>query len=380
MRRNRPTAVDLFSGAGGFSLGAISAGFSVALAVDNNAHACATYSRNLVVPKRGALKVLQGDLGRLTALDLLRESPALKQGCDLIVGGPPCQGFSSHRLGDAGVDDPRNSLLLKYFEIVSALSPKFFLVENVPGLLWPRHRGWLDRFYGMAASSGYHVSKALRLNAADYGIPQRRKRIFILGRRRDVSELGTFPPTQSHCDPSIADSEGLLPWVPVGPIFKNSRIPGDPNNIYMQPGAALREAFRSTPANGGSRLQSGRTLSCHEGHDGHFDVYGRIDPRGPAPTMTTACINPSKGRFVHPTAHHGITVRQAARIQTFPDWYIFEGGLMAAGQQIGNAVPPRLAEILLVPVREGLSQLTTPGNRRSAAVIASAGRLPRATI
>jgi DNA (cytosine-5)-methyltransferase 1 len=109
----------------------------------------------------------------------------------------------------------------------------------------------------------------------------------------------------------------------------------------------LISAFKNTPLNGGSRRDSGRILPCHKNHDGHKDVYGRIDSRLPAPTMTTACINPSKGRFVHPMEHHGITIRQAARIQTFPDSFVFEGGLTAAGKQIGNAVPVRMAEIII---------------------------------
>jgi DNA (cytosine-5)-methyltransferase 1 len=353
MAERRFVAVDLFCGAGGFSLGAIAAGFRIALAVDNNAHACSSYQKNIVLKAKGKTKIINGDLGLLSAKDLIKQSPELQHNCDLIIGGPPCQGFSSHRLRDTGVGDPRNSLLLRYFEIVSVLTPKFFLVENVPGLLWPRHRNWLDKFYAMATASGYQVSEATPVNAADYGIPQRRKRVFILGTRKDISRAA-FPPPATHCDPDTASQQELLPWVPVKGVFKDSKIAGDPNDVHMRHNAELRLAFKSTPINGGSRLQSGRTLRCHTKHDGHFDVYGRIDPSMPAPTMTTACINPSKGRFVHPTAPHGITIRQAARIQTFPDWFVFEGGLMASGEQIGNAVPPMLAEILLRSLREQL--------------------------
>ena len=112
----------------------------------------------------------------------------------------------------------------------------------------------------------------------------------------------------------------------------------------------LVEAFKRTPLNGGSRLDSGRILDCHKNHNGHKDVYGRINSFLPAPTMTASCTNPSKGRFVHPTEHHGITVRQAARIQTFPDDFIFYGGLTSATRQIGNAVPVRMAEVVLKPI------------------------------
>ena len=120
----------------------------------------------------------------------------------------------------------------------------------------------------------------------------------------------------------------------------------------MNHGKDLIEAFKRTPLNGGSRIDSGRVLRCHKDHDGHKDVYGRINPDQPGPTMTTACINPSKGRFVHPTEHHGITVRQAARLQTFPDWFVFSGGLMAGGAQVGNAVPVLLAQTLLEPLKK----------------------------
>jgi DNA (cytosine-5)-methyltransferase 1 len=179
-------------------------------------------------------------------------------------------------------------------------------------------------------------------------LPQRRKRVFILGIRQDLDRTDLVrPPAPSHGSKTacIKDKD-LKRWVSCAPVFRN--LPrDDENGVCMKHSYELVEAFRRTPPNGGSRDASGRLLDCHKGHDGHKDVYGRIDPRQPAPTMTTACINPSKGRFVHPTQHHGITVRQAARIQTFPDDFVFKGGLMATGVRIGNAVPVKLGEILL---------------------------------
>ena len=115
----------------------------------------------------------------------------------------------------------------------------------------------------------------------------------------------------------------------------------------MKPGADMLQRFKNTPLNGGSRCDSGYVLNCHKKHSGHKDVYGRIDPSKPAPTMTAGCTNPSKGRFVHPTEHHGITARHAARIQTFPDDFFFEGGLGQMGKQIGNAVPVELGSQVL---------------------------------
>ena len=176
--------------------------------------------------------------------------------------------------------------------------------------------------------------------------------------------MNTWPPKATHVSP---DALGELPhWVAASVAFKRA-LAGDPNNIHMKHCPELVETFARTPANGGSRRQSGRILPCHEDHSGHSDVYGRIDPSIPGPTMTTACINPSKGRFVHPTQHHGITLRQAARLQSFPDWFNFEGGIMAGGKQVGNAVPVDLAKALLEPLRDAVIKLRKAEKRMDAA-------------
>lgn len=203
-------------------------------------------------------------------------------------------------------------------------------------------------FYREGALAGYNLQEAVVVDARNYGIGQRRKRVFILGIRSglDSSDL-SWPPPRTHGSEAARRSDpDLLPWVNCASAFADAPL-GDENDVHMTHSAELVEAFRKTPANGGSRKDSGRVLPCHRAHDGHKDVYGRIDPQQPAPTMTTACINPSKGRFVHPVEHHGITVRQAARIQTFPDDFLFAGGLMAAGKQVGNAVPVELGRQLI---------------------------------
>lgn len=345
-------ACDLFAGAGGFSLGAHLAGVKVAAAVEWNKHACATYHSNFIASKLTKAHLFEDDITTLDPRDVRKVARFDQLGCDILLGGPPCQGFSTHRIKDTGVNDPRNDLLLRYFEYVQVLRPTVFLVENVPGLLWPRHRKYIEAFYNLAKSAGYGVLEPQVLNARDYGVPQSRRRVFILGYDlKKFSSAPAWPPTPTHAAPG--SDEELPSWIPAAEVFSKPVPIMDPNNIHMQHGSALVDAFKRTPLNGGSRSESGRILSCHKDHDGHKDVYGRIDPAKPAPTMTTACINPSKGRFVHPTEHHGITVRQAARIQTFPDSFIFLGGLIASGQQIGNAVPVELARHLvkhLLPV------------------------------
>ena len=347
--------VDLFAGAGGFSLAAVNVGISVIAAVEQNGNACASYRHNIIKKKK--TKLYEGDILELPPNHLLKAHFTEDNTCDMVLGGPPCQGFSVHRINNAGVGDPRNALILRYFEYVATLRPKVFLMENVPGILWPRHKDFLEAFYVQGEDSGYDVRPPIILDARDYGIPQRRKRVFILGIRKDFPFEVSWPPAPSHGDQRARDvNPSLNPWVPSSTVFKQPRLSNDVNDIHMNHTPDLIEVFKSTPINGGSRRDSNRVLPCHAEHRGHADVYGRIDPTQPGPTMTTACINPSKGRFVHPTQHHGITVRQAARFQTFPDWFAFQGGLMAAGEQIGNAVPVRLGEILLRTVADGIKK------------------------
>ncbi|MGM8228923.1 DNA cytosine methyltransferase [Cellvibrio sp. ARAG 10.3] len=351
--KNRPVAVDLFAGAGGFSLAAISAGFNISFAIENDVYAVETYKDNILRRSGGKdAKVFEKSILSYDP-EHIRQQCLDGTVCDLLLGGPPCQGFSRHRILDSGVGDPRNELILAYFSFVKVIQPRIFLMENVPGILWERHRPYIDRFYAEGEKAGYKIFQPVVLDARDFGVPQRRKRVFILGLKGDLDDRSfEWPPKATHCPPTKKDT-GLKPWVSCAHVFRKSPL-GDENKIHMKHSAELVEVFKRTPANGGSRKDSGRILDCHKDHDGHKDVYGRIDPRLPAPTMTTACINPSKGRFVHPTQHHGITLRQAARIQTFPDDFIFKGGLTAGGRQIGNAVPVQLGLVLIRHLKKHL--------------------------
>jgi DNA (cytosine-5)-methyltransferase 1 len=308
----------------------------------------------------------------------------LKQGeLDLLLGGPPCQGFSSHRINDAGKGDPRNELLLRYFDFVERLKPKVFLLENVPGLLWARHAEYLAKFLQLAKDHDYQVISGgpLILNARDYGVPQNRRRAFILALRKDVtSEQLTWPPIPTHSQVSenkwkTASTVFEKPTPVILDGFKSRLIEkfeftkdaaqkcvdslewgqalsaNDPCNLHMQHSDKMTTLFNGTPLLG-SRDESGRELACHKDYSGHKDVYGRIFPHLPSNTMTTGCNNPSKGRFVHPWLDHGVTLRHAARLQTFPDDYLFEGGVMSVAKQIGNAVPIKLAEALILSIRD----------------------------
>lgn len=349
-------AVDLFAGAGGFSQAARDIGLHVVAALENNSNACRTYQANLVEGRSNPPMLFENDITRLPVDEFIKSAGIEPGGIDILMGGPPCQGFSTHRINNAGVDDPRNTLLIQYISYLKALRPRAFVVENVPGLLWPRHQSYLSKFYSMAAEAGYAVFAPQVINAKDYGVPQNRKRVFILGFRDKTPSNLQWPPQPTHFAPHSNEAlvEGLPAWRAASDVFSHPVSSDDPNNTCMHHTPAMVKVFESTPLNGGSRQQSGRVLPCHRNHSGHKDVYGRIDPAKPGPTMTTACINPSKGRFLHPTEHHGISVRHAARFQTFPESFIFHGGLMASGIQVGNAVPIRLGMAVLQSVAEAL--------------------------
>lgn len=366
---NKIKAIDLFSGAGGFSLAALDLGIEILAAIELDKDACDTYDKNLIQKRENSIKLLNKDIMTISPNELMGSLKLKERELDLIIGGPPCQGFSSHRIKNAGVNDPRNELLIRYYDFVQIFQPKMFLVENVPGLLWEKHKDYLDNFKKLAANSGYQIIGPLKLNAKDYGVPQNRNRVFILGLRDDVLIDGRdWPPSSTH----FKDKKPY--WINASEIFekpssmilekivavlgqdvtqklrfKNPRKgdKSDPNDLHMNHADYMIERFNQTPING-SREDVDFRLPCHSnGYVGHKDVYGRIRLSLPGPTITTGCFNPSKGRFLHPWDNHGITVRQAARFQTFPDDYIFSGGIISQGKQVGNAVPVNLGKILL---------------------------------
>ncbi|MFA0001239.1 DNA cytosine methyltransferase [Vibrio lentus] len=385
-------AIDLFAGAGGFSLAAHNLGLDIVAAIELDKTASETYHLNLIERLGQDTSLINEDILTINP-ESLRKELGLETGeLSIILGGPPCQGFSSHRIKDAGVDDPRNKLLLRYFDFVEAFLPKAFLVENVTGLFWERHRSYLDNFLALAEQHHYNVVFCDTLNAKDYGVPQNRKRAFILGIREDTKTLN-FPPPKTHFSPTSKEvKEGENKWRTASSVFEpltptlieqyvkehfrdhtklqddEARLElenleagsevsfDDPCNVHMQPTERMKERFQKTRLNG-SRTDAGKDfeLKCHaNGYVGHKDVYGRMFIHQPSNTITTGCNNPSKGRFVHPWKDHGITLRHAARLQTFPDDFIFLGSSTHQAKQIGNAVPPSLGETLITSIMNGI--------------------------
>jgi DNA (cytosine-5)-methyltransferase 1 len=330
-RRQNLTAIDLFSGCGGLSLGLKRAGFRVIAAIDNDALACATYRAN---HKR--TRVIETDIRDPAASpEALMQDLGLRPGdLSLLAGCPPCQGFSSLRTLNGGkdIDDPMNDLLFEVVRYVNVLQPRAIMIENVPGLAAdPR----IEAFRRCLDAAGYRSTYRV-FDAADYGTPQRRRRMIFLA-LRDHQPVFADPIRRKR---TVRQTIAALP--PPGTT-------ADPAHDYLVRHAPhVVELIRRVPRDGGSRKSLGARsqLVCHRKCDGFFDVYGRMAWKRPAPTITGGCINPSKGRFVHPEQDRAITLREAAMLQGFPKTYHFDvsKGRYPTAQLIGNAFPPKFAE------------------------------------
>ncbi|QDJ35725.1 DNA cytosine methyltransferase [Bordetella hinzii] len=323
------TAIDLFCGAGGLTVGLKRAGFCVLAGVENNPVAAETYRLN----NRKA-KIYQADIRRLNPLQIMQDLGLERGELDLLAGCPPCQGFSSHRTRNkaAAIEDERNDLVFEFVRYVEAMLPKTVMLENVPALAKDWRVGELkERLHSL----GYYVDDTFAQvkDAADYGVPQRRKRLLVKASR--FGEIPNAKPVKTR--KTVLDSiSGLLP----------PGISGDPlHDFPAQRSEKVKNLIALVPKDGGSRADIPKEywLECHlRRPDSYHDVYGRMAWNDVAPTITGGCTNPSKGRFIHPDQDRAITLREAALLQTFPSNYRFSDsrGKDAIALMIGNALPP----------------------------------------
>jgi DNA (cytosine-5)-methyltransferase 1 len=328
------TAVDLFSGAGGTTQGLRNAGYAVLAAVENDAAAARSFAAN-----HSATALLERDIRRVQAPTLARQLLSDGRRLTLLTACPPCQPFST--LGSGRADDPRNALVSSVLRFIRHLRPQAVLLENVPGL---RHEPRFERL--VAALSEDYVVADYIVQATDFGIPQNRRRMIVLAIERGSNIV---PPE---------DLVGALPeGFDVSPTSAGEAIAmaahlstaDDPIHRARTPRPKTLERILAMKQGGGrTQLPEHLQLACHTRLKTRAatSIYGRIDPAKPAPTMTTRCTTPSCGRFVHPTENRGLTLREAAVLQSFPLDYEFRGFYDQIERQIGNAVPPRLAEAL----------------------------------
>ncbi|MGE0277741.1 MAG: DNA cytosine methyltransferase [Nitrospiraceae bacterium] len=337
--RRKPKALDLFCGAGGLSEGLRQAGYIVKGAVEIDPLACRTYRLN---HKR--VKLWEMNIKRLSGATIMKVLKLQPGDLDLLAACPPCQGFSTMRTKNGGRQnrDPQNDLIFEVLRIIRSIRPRSIMLENVPGLA--KNRRFVVFRKGLEAL-GYGVNWDI-LNTVDFAVPQRRRRLVLL-----ASMLGKpdFAPKTDNYQTVRAFIGNLTPP-------ERSRDPL--HNYLTRRSEKVKKIIRRIPSDGGSRLSMGleQQLPCHKRLDGFKDVYGRMAWDKPAPTITGGCINPSKGRFLHPRAHRAITLREAALLQTFPKAYRFplDQGRYPVALLIGNALPPEFIRRQAQQVRKTL--------------------------
>lgn len=406
MSTTQPTVVDLFAGAGGFGLGFEMAGFSVSLSLEMDAWACDTLRYN-----HPDMFVLQQDIRDFTTLDSIRNVCVFNP--DIVIGGPPCQGFSIAGPAKKDPKDPRNSLFVNFAEWISLLEPKAFVMENVKGLLVRKNADGqkvIDIIKNTFTDLGYFVEVWI-LNAAEYGVPQIRERIFIVGNKEGI-EIGLPPKSHSlelthihnsHSSQlSLLETTTLLPaitlWEAISDLPSLSAREGEEEQLYtlepvskfqvwarngstclynhvaMDHSPRLVERFKhikwgesssDVPEQYGARQRNGNgTLSGIR-----YDQNNRrLHPDKPSHTIAASFY----ANFVHPFQHRNLTAREGARVQTFPDNYRFMGKktvvshkllhreerfaekFLCQYNQVGNAVPPILAHAIALHLQEHL--------------------------
>lgn len=354
-------AIDLFSGAGGFTCGFRQSGFNVVKALEINSQIAETYKKN-----NPNTNMIVDDIVNADKNNYFKKGDA-----DVIIGGPPCQGFSmaGARNRNGFMGDPRNFLFKHYFNIVKTVRPKCFVFENVKGLVSMEHGEIFNEIKKIFSDKNlldgdYYELKWQIVNSFDFGVPQKRERFILIGilngKNTDFDSI--FEKTRNQIKNEIPhffdkvtvkDAISNLQETTTSGEVKNTR----PENKYQE---FLYSNKDSKIYNQSSRNHSEKALtrikevkpgenfkSLHDKIKSiHSGSYGRMVWNEPAVTITTRYDTPSGGRYIHPSENRTITDREAARIQSFPDNYVFVGNKTSISTQIGNAVPPKMAMFL----------------------------------
>lgn len=346
--------LDLFSGVGGLSLGFIKAGFDIVLANEIDKTIADSYKKN-----HKNVKMINEDLTNLEVESVFKD---LKGNIDLVIGYPPCQGFSqkgSRRL----LEDDRNFLFRYYYKVVKYLKPTYFLMENVPNILTSGDGVFKDEIYMLFQDLGYKIDSNV-INAFDFGVPQVRKRAFILGKLSEKISL----PTGSNLNTTVKEAISDLSYLNSGEGEEIQNYRMKPVSLYQlqmrenslklynhkatNHSVVALERMQLIPKGRGKEVlpQEHLTKSIYSG------TWSRMIEDAPSVTITTRFDTPSSGKFTHPYLHRAITVREAARIQSFPDTFIFYGSKTSQMKQVGNAVPPLLAEYIAHSIMKDYKQ------------------------
>lgn len=365
-KKNKLKIIDLFAGVGGISVGFKKVGFTVVSANEYKVDIANTYIQN-----HPETKMIIKDIADVNSQELLNGEKKI----DVIVGGPPCQGFSmaGRRIRNGGtfLNDPRNELFKEFIRVVKDIKPKVFVMENVAAMLNMHGGSTKDEIIKKFKEIGYDTKVHILL-AADYGVPQLRRRAVFIGNRIGVDSEDFFPekthgPNNQKSYVTVAEAILDLPKISAGfgsfqseystlnkptkyqkerrgkskKLYNHQATQHDPRIIGILKNIKEGEGRASLPL-------ALRTKSIHSG------AFGRINRNIPAYTITTRFDTPSVGRVTHPSQHRALTPREAARIQSFDDDFIFYGNKSSVGIQIGNAVPPLLAQAIASKIKKVL--------------------------
>lgn len=360
-KRGEFTAVELFAGAGGLSIGLERAGIHVVIANEIMPDFAATLAAN-----HPNTNVINEDIHKINFREELAKL-GLKS-VDVLSGGPPCQGFST--IGSKNRQDPRNSLFYEYLRAVSETNPKYTIFENVSGFKRMYDGFAYETLVKELGELGYETKSQI-LNAADYGAPQIRYRTVVLGWRRGLPPLDFPPPTNGEKEglrPYLTLMEAISDLPPIGAGERSSNYATPPQNEYQRKMRGEQEVLlEHNAANYGEKMQEILRIIPEGGSindlpvrlrpkSAYCNTYARLLPNEPSPTITRNFGTPSSSRCVHPFQPRALSTREGARLQGFPDNYIFVGGKQSKNLQIGNAVPPILGEAIATIVREALQR------------------------
>ena len=339
MGKSWPTAVDLFCGSGAVTAALKRRRFRVVAAIDNDPIACSTYRLN-----HPTVDLLERDIRKVKPQDI-RQKHLGRRNLDVLIVCAPCQPFS--RQNRKRARDTRSELILEAGRFAKALKPRVIFFENVPGLaarddLLARLKARLGR--------DYNISEPHSVDAADYGVPQRRVRCIMIATRKRTPPVLPSATTPAGKRRTVQQAIGRLAPLAAGEAHPRDRL----HAARAHSSVALRR-LAAIPQNGGSRssLPKRLQLACHSSLDAtkYSDVYGRMRWQDVAPTLTTGCTDITRGRFAHPRDDRAITLREASLLQTFPRRYRFFGSVGDISQQIGNAVPMKLIEAFIPTLR-----------------------------
>jgi len=322
MKKNKLKYIDLFSGAGGFSLGFDDKGFKNIFSIDIEPSFCETYKHNFEKHE-----LIQKDICGLTDKEILK----LKKNeiIDVVIGGPPCQGFSiAGNIGRKFVDDPRNRLFKEFVRVVKIVKPKFFVMENVARLYTHNKGATRNEIIKDFKQLGYSVDCRI-LNSADYGVPQIRKRVIFIGsiEKKDIK----FP--EKEVDNYVTVRDALSSY----PILKSGEESSVPNHIAMSHSEQMLHKM-SYVTDGGNRNEIPLNFRPTSGDVRKYIKYASDKP--------SVCVTGDMRKIFHYEQNRALTVRELAKLQSFPDDFIFKGNRISQQQQVGNSVPPKMAEAI----------------------------------